>query len=156
MPSPLRIDDERVFFGVGADGSSGHMIHIANEGQRVSAELAWSSREMQVYLANPVRSAGMVIGSTKTGVMAVDVDTGEELWSAEGLESASCILADGKAILLDQNGELALATLSRRGLNIHSQHRITEKYSLTSPTLVGTTLYVRDESRMMALDLSGD
>jgi len=38
-------------------------------------------------------------------------------------------------------------------MKIHARHRITEKYSLTAPTLVGTTLYVRDRKNIMALDL---
>ena len=153
MPSPLRVDDERVFVAIGADGSSGHLIHIEEREQQLATELQWSSDSVDVYLATPVLSGEMIVGSSKTGVMGVDSDTGEELWFNEELESAWCLLGDETAIFLDMNGELAVATVSRQELKIHARHRITEKYSLTAPTLVGTTLYVRDRKNIMALDL---
>ena len=64
------------------------------------------------------------------------------------------VLADGKIIILDEDGQLALATVSPEGFNVLSKCTITKRYSWAAPTLVGTTLYVRDRERIMALDLS--
>ena len=50
-------------------------------------------------------------------------------------------------------GLLALATATTEGLTVHAQCQLTERWSFTAPTLVGTTLYVRDEKHIMALDL---
>lgn len=44
-------------------------------------------------------------------------------------------------------------TVTREGMTIRSQCQLTEQESFTAPTLVGTTLYVRDEMHVMALDL---
>ena len=60
---------------------------------------------------------------------------------------------EGKLIVLDHKGLLGLSTATREGPTIHSQCQITEQYSFTAPTLVGTTLYVRDEKDILALDL---
>lgn len=56
-------------------------------------------------------------------------------------------------MLLDQDGRLTLATATPKGLTVHSQCQVTERYSLTAPTLVGKTLYIRDLKRILALDL---
>ena len=55
--------------------------------------------------------------------------------------------------VLDHNGQLGLATVDREGLTVLSQCQLTEKWSFTAPTLVGQTLFVRDEKHIMALDL---
>ena len=51
---------------------------------------------------------------------------------------------------------LTLATATPDGLTVHSQSKVTERYSFTVPTLVGHTLYVRDRKHIMALDLGKD
>ena len=55
--------------------------------------------------------------------------------------------------ILDEDGNLALATATPEGLTIHSKCKIAERYSWAAPTLVGTTLYVRDRQHIMALDV---
>jgi hypothetical protein len=70
-----------------------------------------------------------------------------------GFSKATCVYADGKLIILDEDGQLALATVTPERLTVHSKCKITERLSWTHPTLVGTTLYVRDRKHIMALDL---
>jgi hypothetical protein len=66
---------------------------------------------------------------------------------------ASCVHGDGKLIILDQDGQLTLATATPDSLTVHSQCKITEWHSFTVPTLVGKVLYVRDRNHLMALEL---
>ena len=61
--------------------------------------------------------------------------------------------ADGKLIILDMNGQLGLATATSEKLTVHSHCELLERVSLTPPTLVGTTLYLRDRKHIMALDI---
>lgn len=63
------------------------------------------------------------------------------------------IYADGKAIILDEDGDLALATLSPEGINVLSQARIFNTVSWTVPTLVWKTLYARDREKIVALNV---
>ena len=85
--------------------------------------------------------------------MCVNFETGERVWAERGYPNAWCLRAGGRLIILDENGQLTLATATPEGLTVHGQCQVTEKYSLTAPTLVGTTLYVRDRKHIMALDL---
>ena len=62
--------------------------------------------------------------------------------------------ADGKTIILDEDGDLALAKLTPEGATILSEaKKVFETTSWTVPTLVATTLYARDREKIVALDL---
>ena len=85
--------------------------------------------------------------------MAMNLETGKIAWRERGFKKATCVYGDGKLIILDEDGKLALATISPGGLSILSTCTITERYSWAAPTLVGSTLYVRDRNNIMALDV---
>ena len=63
------------------------------------------------------------------------------------------VYADGKAIILDEDGRLVLARLSPDALTVLAEAAIFDTQSWTVPTLVGTTLYARDRAEIVALDL---
>jgi hypothetical protein len=81
------------------------------------------------------------------------VRPGEIAWQERGFGRSSLILADGKAILIDEDGDLALLRLSPAGMTVLAQARIFETTAWTAPSLVGTTLYARDREKIVALDL---
>ena len=56
-------------------------------------------------------------------------------------------------IILDEDGDLALARMSPDGMTVLARATLFETVSWTAPTLVGTTLYVRDREQVVALDL---
>jgi hypothetical protein len=85
---------------------------------------------------------------------AVNVRTGAKVWQERGLARASSVYADGKMILLDEDGVLALARPDANGLNVQSKAEVLTNRSWTIPTLVGTKLYLRDRVNIKALELS--
>jgi hypothetical protein len=95
-------------------------------------------------------SAGTFGPAFMTGL---DVRTGETLWQARGFARASLLHADGKTIIMDEDGDLALARLTPDGMTVLARVSLFETVAWTAPTLVGTTLYVRDRERILALDL---
>ena len=56
-------------------------------------------------------------------------------------------------IIADEDGELALASVTDAGLEVHARHAVLTENAWTAPTLVGRTLYVRDRRDIRALDL---
>ncbi|UCE59520.1 MAG: hypothetical protein JSU63_19015 [Phycisphaerales bacterium] len=86
-------------------------------------------------------------------MMAIEAKTGKRVWKKRMSSVASCVYGDGKLIMLDVDGRLTLATTTPKGLTVHSQCNVTDRYSLSAPALVGTALYVRDRKHIMALDL---
>jgi hypothetical protein len=61
--------------------------------------------------------------------------------------------ADGKLIVLDEDGTLGLAEASSTGLEILARAGVMSNRAWTPPTLVGTRLYLRDRRVIMALEL---
>ena len=61
------------------------------------------------------------------------------------------VAADGKVILLDEDGNLGLVTMTAEGLKILAKAPVATATSWTVPTLIGTTLYLRDRVNVVAL-----
>ena len=85
--------------------------------------------------------------------MAIDLWSGSIVWQNRIFPKATCLYADGKFIILDENGKLALAFATSEGLQVLSQVELLKHNSWTPPSLVGTNLFLRDRSTVMALDL---
>jgi hypothetical protein len=84
---------------------------------------------------------------------AINVETGERAWRERGFGHASMLYADGKFVVMDEGGDLALTRMSPEGIEILARATIFDTQSWTVPTLVGTTLYARDREKIVALDL---
>jgi hypothetical protein len=57
------------------------------------------------------------------------------------------------ALILDEEGDLAVATPTPEGVTIHSRAHVMDRLVWTPPTLVGSRLYIRNRVSMKALDL---
>jgi hypothetical protein len=84
---------------------------------------------------------------------AVNIRTGEIGWRERGIARANCVEADGKLVILDEDGMLLLASATPEKLVVHARTQLLDKVAWTVPTIVGTTLYVRDNGQILALDL---
>ena len=62
--------------------------------------------------------------------------------------------ANGTLVIIDENGEIAVASVSNEELRVHARKGILTPNAWTPPTLVGSSLYVRDRKDILALDLS--
>jgi len=63
------------------------------------------------------------------------------------------VYADGKFIVVDEDGNLALADFSPQGLKVVSHVTLLHNNAWTAPSVAGGRLYLRDRTTMMALDL---
>ena len=86
-------------------------------------------------------------------VAALDVETGAEVWRERTFARAQMLYAGGLLVILDEDGELAVASVTLDGLHVHARAPVLTSNAWTPPTLVGSTLYVRDRHRILALDL---
>jgi hypothetical protein len=135
------------------DGNRARLIELATRDGKTVPREVWSSPKLKPMVPTPVLAGNAFYGSTREMLVAVNAGTGKHVWTERGFPMASILHADGKLILLDENGRLTLATATSDGLTVHSGHEVTERYSLTAPALAGTTLFVRDRKRIVALDL---
>ena len=86
----------------------------------------------------------------------LDIRTGETVWQARGFARAGLLHAEGKTIIMDEDGVLALASLTPDGMTVLARASVFETVVWSAPTLVGTTLDVRDREKIVALDLGAE
>ena len=79
--------------------------------------------------------------------------TGETLARLPGYSAANSIYVDGRLIVLDDGGRLSLIDTAGGGLQVVSSFQLLDSRTWTVPTLIGTTLYVRDRESILALAL---
>ncbi len=157
ISTPLWDEDRLLFMSSAYDGGS-RVVRLTRRQGETSAQEVWVSRRMRIHFGTAIRLGNIVYGSSgdfgPAFLMTVDVRTGEVLSRQRGLAKAQIIYADGKFLILDEDGTLALATPSTDGFNVISKVQVLDSLSWTVPTLVGTRLYLRDRNSMLALDLS--
>jgi outer membrane protein assembly factor BamB len=154
--TPLSLGEGLLFCS--SSHTDSRMIKLTKKDGQIVPEELWNTAKMRIAHGNAVRFGQYILGSSSSGqgpafLVALDIRTGKRAWTERGYDTATLIKADGKILLLAEDGLLVLASATPKGLTVHSKCKITERLSWTAPTLVGTTLYVRDRKHVMALDL---
>lgn len=149
---------DHLLFGSSAYADGSRVIEVGKNAEgRFAAKELWYSRKMRVMYPTCVRIGDYVYGSSgdfgPAFLMAINVKTGEVAWRERGFNRTHFLHADGKVILLDEEGDLAIATVSPEGIRVHARAPIIGRTAWTPPTLAGTRLYVRNRSVMKAFDL---
>ncbi|GJM25260.1 MAG: polyvinylalcohol dehydrogenase [Phycisphaerae bacterium] len=148
-------EDNLLWAATQLDGGA-RVLRLSQKNGKTSVEKVWESDKIKVFHWNAVRVKDHIyasIGGKVTLVSAVNVKTGEVAWKERGFHKANCIYADDKLIFVDENGVLAMAKVSPKGMEILGKTELLEKVAWTVPTLVGDQLYVRDTKEIVALDL---
>src|SRR5262249_3641148 len=119
-------------------------------------EEVWQSRSMQNQYATSVLYQGHVYGFSGFRLRCIDFATGEPRWDKTGFAKGSLLLADGRLIILSERGDLVLAEATPRGHARKSRCKPLDGVCCTVPVLAGGRLYIRNENRLLALDLKGN
>ncbi len=155
--TPMVSDDGLLFVSSAYDaGSRSLQLTAGSDGTDVR-EL-WFSREMKVHHQSVVRFGDTIVGSSgdfgPAFLMGVDARTGEVRFKDRGFAKANLLRIGERILILDEDGLLALASLAPGGLEIQAKAQVLSSRSWAQPALAGTTLYVRDQKEMVALDLA--
>src|SRR5262245_9716752 len=132
-------------------------LELQQSGGKSTVKELWASRRMRLHHGTMIRLGDLVFGSSgdfgPAPMTAVEVKTGNIVWQDRTFPKSNFVYADGKLILLDEDGQLALVKLSPQGIQVLSKAAVLNRLAWTPPTLVGTTLYVRDRKSLVAFDL---
>jgi outer membrane protein assembly factor BamB len=152
---PTVIDGNTLFLSSIQTGARG--LRLKRVDGEIEVEELWTSRRVQLYHASAVRQGDWVYGSTGTTspafMTSINARTGEIGWRVRGFAKANCVGADGRLVILDEDGVLYLATATPEELVVHSQTQLLDRVAWTVPTIVGSTMYVRDRRQIQAIDL---
>jgi len=149
-------EDKLLFVSCAYDGGS-HVIQLARAAGHTEAKELWFSNKMRVHFGNVLRIGDFFFGSSgdfgPSFLTAINAKTGQIAWQDRSFSKVSFVAADGKVILLDEDGNLGLVTMLAEGLKILARAPVATATSWTVPTLIGTTLYMRDRVNVTALDV---
>jgi outer membrane protein assembly factor BamB len=150
---------DHILFITSAYNQGSRALRLTRKGAGTAVEELWFSNRFRLMFSNALLIGGYIYGTSgdfgPAFLGALDIRTGKLAWQERGFGRSSLLHADGKTIILDEDGDLALARLTPQGAEILAQAPIFGGTSWTAPTLLGRTLYARNREVMVALDLSG-
>lgn len=157
ISTPLVQEDGTIFVS-GAYGAGTWAVRVEKKGEAFETTDLWFNKYLKVHHGSFVRFGDYLYGSSgdfgPAFIMCVDIRTGDTLWRDRSFAKANCLLADGRLVILDENGDLALADVDPSGIRILCRATLLTNQAWTVPTIIGSTMYLRDRKTIMAVDLS--
>ena len=149
---------DNILFVSSAYRAGSRAIQLKPDKDVTYAEELWFTNRVRFMFLNAIRVGDFIYGTTgdfgPAFLTALNVKTGQAAWQHRGFGRASMVYADNKAIIMDEDGDLALARLAPEGVTILAEaKKVFDTTSWTVPTLVGRTLYARDREKIVALNL---
>jgi len=156
VTTPVWGTDHLLFVSSAYNGGS-RVLKLTRAAGGVSADEVWANKRVRIHFGNAVRLGDRIYASNgdfgSAPFAAIDIHTGEMTWRDRSVTRSTLVGAGNRLIILDEDGNLALATPSETGLTVHTKAQILHERAWTVPTLIGTTLFVRDRHQIMALNL---
>jgi outer membrane protein assembly factor BamB len=153
---PLWGNGNLLFVSSAYNGGS-RALRLARQPGGVKVEEIWAHRRVRIHFGNALRLGDRIYASNgdfgAAPFVAVDVTTGDIVWRERSVARATLIAAGTMLLILDEDGTLALAEPSGTGLQVLARAAVLTGRTWTAPTLSGTTLYVRNNSDVVALNL---
>lgn len=155
--TPVWGDDNMLYVSSGGDAGSRGLRLSVTEG-KTTVEEVWKTRKVKIGQGNAVRIGDYIYGpsgshQTASFMACINAKTGRIAWRKRGHPSANAVYADGKLVVLDSDGRLALARVTPEAFTILSTVALFDDRSWTVPTIAGSRMYVRDAKRILAMDL---
>ena len=157
MSTQLQIGDDRIF-GSSAYADGSRMLRVARSADGAwSAEEIWYSRGMRIMHGTVAPFDELVYGSSgdfgPAFLAALRLADGELAFRQRGFAKANVMRVGDHVLILDEDGVLALGDPGPKAIEILARAQVLDGVSWTAPTLVGSTLFVRNRTEMVALDL---
>jgi len=148
--TPIFIAPDRIFL---SSGSGAAVIRLARSGDKFRVEDVWESEELRSDVNTALLTHGHIYGFDRGTLKSVDAATGEVRWKARGFQRGSLIAADGKLIVLGEQGNLALVAATPDKYTQTATAQLLEGRNWTSPTLAGGRLYLRNQDEIICVDM---
>jgi outer membrane protein assembly factor BamB len=150
---PVFVEPDRVFVSSGYDVGAALLKITAADGGAQATEL-WRTREMKNQFSSSVLHDGHLYGFDDETLTCLNADTGDRVWRKRGQGHGSLTYADGHLYVLGDQGTLALVEATSEEYRERGTLDVFEGKTWTVPTLSGGRLYVRDESHLVAFDVT--
>ncbi len=152
IADPLVIGDR--LFVSSSHGKRCSLFRIEKDGL---TEL-WRNKNMLSWMGTPVFWKGHLYGihAKSKSLRCTELETGEEQWSKEGFGQGQLMMADGKLIVIAEDGRLIIAEATPDGYRETASTQLMDEKCWTVPVLSNGRIYVRDAAGNMAcVDVNG-
>jgi outer membrane protein assembly factor BamB len=151
-----------IFHDGGLFVSSGYgvgsvMLEVTVDGNRVSVEEKWRSRDLDNHHGGVLLLDGYVYGSSHGGAwVCLDWETGKRMYRARGVGKGSLTYADGMLYTLSEKSRMGLVKATPDG------HELTSRFTIPAggkgpswahPVVCGGRLYIRHGDFLYAYDV---
>ena len=157
ISTPIWSAADHLLFVSSAYGTGSRAIELHQAGGKTTPTEKWFSGRMRIHIGTAVRVGNYVYGSSgdfgPAFITAIDVGSGKIAWQDRSFSRAQLLYADGKLVILDEDGNLGLATVTPEGLQVLAKAPVLDNLAWTPPTLVGTRLFARDRKNIAAFEL---
>jgi outer membrane protein assembly factor BamB len=156
ISTPVWAPGNLLFISSAYSGGSRVLNLSRSEGKTAVKEL-WNSPRLQAHFGTVIRLGDFLYFSSGDGaalMTCVNLRSGEIVWQQRGFAKAQLVAVDGKLILLDEDGTLALVEPTPKELRVLAKTSVLQSTAWTPPTLAGAKLYLRDRKNLVALDLT--
>ena len=168
--TPVFIPPDKVFISSGYDKGAAVLqirVFVSPDNDRAATEQIkenqgivrikeiWKNRKMKNQFATSVLHENYLYGFDNSILKCIEANTGEEQWKSREFGKGTVILADGHLIILSDRGKLGLAEATPTGYIERASTKVMSGLCWTVPTLADGKLYVRNETEMVCLDMTG-
>jgi len=157
ITSTLLWGSDNLLFFSGAYQGGSRTLELHQSGGATTVKELWFHRQMRVHHSDVMRVGDYLYASNGdfggTVFLCANVKTGEIKWRERSVVRANTVLVGDRAVILDEDGVLHLATLSPDGYKEMARAQVLENLAWTPPSIAGTKLYARDRKSIVALDL---
>jgi outer membrane protein assembly factor BamB len=157
ITTPVWLPASRLLVISSAYGVGTRALELRLAAGKTTVAEKWHSPRMRVHIGTIIPLGDFAYASSgdfgPAFISAIDLKNGNVAWQDRSFARAQLLYADGKLVVLDEDGMLGLATVSPQGLKVLARSSVLTNLAWTPPTLAGTTLYVRDRRTIAAFDL---
>jgi outer membrane protein assembly factor BamB len=122
----------------------------------VGVREVYEHNRMRNYFASSVRYGEHIYGFDNSDLACMEIRSGAVLWRERDFRKGSLLIADGRLIILAEQGRLALAEAAPDGYRERAAFQLSKNKCWTAPVIAAGKLYVRDENHLYCLDLRKD
>jgi len=116
-------------------------------------EVVWKNASMQNHFSTCVLQDGFLYGFSADRLRCVEFKTGKITWDHPELGKGSLLIADGHLIVLSEKGTLVLAQATPKEYVEEARCDPLDGTCWSVPVLANGKLYLRNEKKLLALDL---
>jgi outer membrane protein assembly factor BamB len=148
--TPIFVAPDRIYI---SSGSGATLVRVSRTGESFQVAPLWKSELMRSDVNSPLLLGDHIYGFDRGILKSLDTESGDIAWKARGFQRGSLIAADGRLIVLGEEGNLALVDGNPDEFyQVDSADILTGK-NWTSPALAEGKLYLRNQEELVCLDL---